>query len=123
MTTQPNRDQLRALVLSQNGRPAIDPQWPSRALSLLNQLDQAEAEKEELSVALTFALTGEEVQTEERHSNAVALAQAVIRADRAEARIQAVRDVLDKHVSIFGDDALVPGDRIRRALEDPKENV
>lgn len=57
--------------------------------ALLDALEQTEAERESMSVALRLAEVSEEVQTEERHSNAVALAQAVRRADQAEARIQA----------------------------------
>lgn len=63
--------------------------------ALLDQIDQAEAERdyrkrenEELAIDLDLALTGEEVQTGERYSNATALARAVLRADQAEARIE-----------------------------------
>ena len=45
------------------------------------------------------------------------LAQADLIADQAEARIKAVRDVLDQHESILGDSLGVPVERIRRALE------
>lgn len=59
-----------------------------------DRAEQAEAEREALSVALLLAETGEEVQTSERYSNAVALAHAVRRADQAEARIKAVQAAL-----------------------------
>ena len=82
----------------------------------------------------------------DRNSNAVALAQAVIRADKAEAqvrhlkdkynedmeqlrrehdgdmevltsRIQSVNDVIDRHVEILGFDAVVPVERLWKVLE------
>lgn len=100
--------------------------WMTRAYEAEGKLWKAEAERdyrrrenEELAIALNLALTGEEVQTGERYSNAVALSQAVLRADRAEARIKAVEDVLDRWE--LAPDAHRPlrvtAKSIRRALE------
>ena len=46
-----------------------------------------------------------------------AVLDANARADQAEARIRAVRDVLGKHEAVLGDNLGVPVERIRRALD------
>lgn len=96
------RTAVPALLDALDHADLLEEQLLTRNRNLLDAVKSAEAERdyrrrenEELSIALNLALTGEEVQTGERYSNAVALAQAIRRADRAEARIKAVRDVLD----------------------------
>lgn len=58
------------------------------------------------------------VQAEaDRNSNAVALAQAVIRADKADAKVRAVRDALEEPEVMVGRELYISVDRIRRALD------
>ena len=64
-------------------------------LALLNKLDTAEAD---------------------RNSNAVALAQAVIRPDKADAKVRAVRDTLEEPEAMIGGELCISVDSVRRAL-------
>lgn len=96
MTVQPTRDQLRA------NAPEGGP-WGAVVLALLDQLDQAEADRD-------WNLRSSRIAKKER-------IEANARAERAEARVKAVRDVLD-HWRLDDLDLLVPAAEIRRALDD-----
>lgn len=64
-------------------------------LALLNKLDTAEAD---------------------RNSNVLALTQAVIRADKADAKVRAVRDALEEPKAMIGGELYISVDSVRRAL-------
>lgn len=64
-------------------------------LALLNKLDTAEAD---------------------RNSNAVALAQAVIRADKADAKVLAVEDALAAEQFLLDGEMYISVDSVRRAI-------
>ena len=86
-------------LYEQTGRaPGMAVDAAEAAPQLLDQLDQAEAE---LDYWMTRAYEAEK------------------RAWQAEARIRAVRDVLDNPIRLVGwDEPLVPATHVRRALEE-----
>ena len=133
MTEQPTRDQLRAglremiACFDEHGVPVgISPRDME---SLLDQLDQAEAELD-YWMTRAYEAEGKLWKAEKRlagwmeHWSATARTGAVdevaavleanSRADQAEARVKAVEDVLDRW-QVDGYDALLH--RIRRALD------
>lgn len=71
-----DRDNLRKEALGQLGLIAADPRWPGRVLALLDQIDQAEAERDEWRQT-----------AQEEHAAALDLIEVVKERD---ARIQAV---------------------------------
>ena len=94
VTVQPTRDQLRA------NAPEGGP-WGAVVLALLDQLDQAEADRD-------WNLRSSRIAKKER-------IEANARAERAEARVKAVRDLCDdadkRHASVL----IVT--KVRRALD------
>ena len=152
VTVQPTRDQLRALA---GARIAKAAEWNATAnppmvalmsdrvqidagdlLSLLDQLDQAEAERDqaeawaeersyplvmsqgEILTGVANALNGPTPPlTSWSHHDLAEKARAMVeRAERAEARIKAVQDVLDEPDAMIGPRVHVAVDRILRAL-------
>ena len=136
MTVQPTRDQRvmwRQIATDAGDDPYANTLHPEEVLALLDQLDQADAE---LDSWMTRAYEAEKRawRAETRlagwmeHWNATARTGAVdevaaileanSRADQAEARIKAVRDVLDNPIRLVDwDDPLVPAAHVRRALD------
>ena len=94
--TEQQIDQLRAVADHAEQVNSAVYLAPRSLRSLLDQIDQAEAE---LDSWMTRAYEAEG------------------KLWKAEARIKAVQDVLDQHESILGDNLGVPVDRIRRALD------
>ena len=106
--------------------------WMTRAYEAEGKLWKAEARIRHLEdtarVLVKEALTAEDARDERRRGKAAAEARiaeekhlrmkATAAATQAEARIKAVRDVLDNPIHLADwDDPLVPATHVRRALE------
>ena len=106
--------------------------WMTRAYEAEGKLWQAEAQIRHLEdtarVLVKEALTAEDVRDEHRRGKAAAEARvaeekrlrmkATAAVTKAEARIKAVRELLDNPIHLTGwDDPLVPAAHVRRALE------